>query len=74
MMSQQLCEAKAEMCEARAAECLDMNHSADWLEMASRWREMAGDAGGQATISGLMGINRARANARSEPIAAGSTA
>lgn len=61
-MSQQDCAEKAQMCERLAAEVRDAAHSADWLEMAAHWRELAGDVNGQATLARLMNIDRMRAN------------
>lgn len=56
-VSTNLC-GKAQMCKDRAASALDAAHCADWLEMATHWRELAGDLNGQATLARLMHMNR----------------
>ena len=66
MMTQQDCADKAAMCEGRATECGDADHSAHWLEMATVWRELAGDTNAQATIARLM--QRVRAPSQSDRV------
>jgi hypothetical protein len=58
MMSQQSCAEKAQICEDRAVNAFDAAHGADWLEMATQWRELARDVNRQATLARLMNMDR----------------